>query len=130
MMEPEHDSESLPQPVPRWVAVIFGLLLLLIMSLSSARGDESPCISDPPLLRELVKAYAERTATKFVLDPRVRAKVQLFGMDPSHIDYVSLVSIFNIHGFTAIESAGVIYVVPEVGAAEMKRRLDARDERR
>ena len=103
----------------------FLFFLMVIVFSSSARSEGSPCISDPPVLRELVKIYAERTETTFVLDPRVRAKVQLFGMDPEQIDYVSLVSIFNIHGFAAIESGGVVYVVPEVGVAEMKKKLDA-----
>ena len=101
------------------------LIFAVLVGFSSNAGANSPCLSDPPVLRELVKLYSERTGTKFVLDPRVRARVQLFGVSPEEIEFTTLEGIFSIHGFSAFESQGVIYVVPSVAAGDLQKLIES-----
>jgi type II secretory pathway component GspD/PulD (secretin) len=81
-------------------------------------------VADPSDIRDVAQAYSNRTGAKFVLDPRVSAKVNTLGIDLDSIDLPVLTSIFNMHGYEVLESRGVMYVVPDPAAAEMRQRLD------
>ena len=83
---------------------------------SFVSADE--CNTGESPLVELLNQYSVIHGTKFIVDPRVRAKVTLVGIDTQDIDSATLIGILNIHGFTALTSDGVVYVMP-AGAAQM-----------
>jgi len=98
--------------------------LVLVLVSFPVFGQGPACVSDPSDIREVAQAFSSRTGAKFVLDPRVSAKVNTLGIDMDSIDLPVLTSIFNMHGYEVLESRGVLYVVPDSAAPEMRRRLD------
>ena len=99
-----------------WLALIIGVT-------TPCLADIDPCLGDEPRLRALVKMYSDRTGKEFVLDPRVNAKIGMFGLNAETMDYLTLVGIFNMHGYMAIESKNVVYVVPDRAAEHMRENL-------
>jgi type II secretory pathway component GspD/PulD (secretin) len=65
-----------------------------------------------PIL-SLLRAVAKKTGKKFVIDPRVHGNVQLIGEEPSSVTYSELLTILQVQGFTAVEGAGFVRVIPE-----------------
>jgi type II secretory pathway component GspD/PulD (secretin) len=98
--------------------------LVLALISSPVLGQGASCVSDPSDIREVAQAFSNRTGAKFVLDPRVSAKVNTLGIDLNSIDLPILTSIFNMHGYEVLDSRGVWYVVPDAAAVEMRKRLD------
>ncbi|MHC4705511.1 MAG: hypothetical protein ACYS8I_00290 [Planctomycetota bacterium] len=85
--------------------LLFGCALPVIVSAGDCNTTESPLI-------ELLNQYSETHGTKFVVDPRARAKVTLIGIEPAALDTGTLIGVLNIHGFTALTTGGVVYVMP------------------
>src|SRR5262249_54778668 len=59
-----------------------------------------------------IAAVAKKTGKKFLVDPRVRGDVALFGQNTSDVTYNELLAILDIHGFATFETAGYVEVVP------------------
>ena len=78
----------------------------------SSYANAHECKTYETPLVDLVNKYSEAFGTKFVIDPRVRAKVNLVGVDTERINTATLIGILNMHGFTALTSDGVVYVMP------------------
>ena len=78
-------------------------------------------------VRELLNEYAERTNTKFVIDPRVKGKIETIGAKPQDIDQASLIKMLKILSFAAIEGEIFIYIVPmnltEINDGKLAREL-------
>jgi type II secretory pathway component GspD/PulD (secretin) len=102
----------------------FLTLLIFALISSPVLGHETSCVTDPSDIRALAQVYSSKTGAKFVLDPRVSAKVSTLGIELESIDLPVLTSIFNMHGYEVLESRGVLYVVPDPDAAAMRQRLD------
>ena len=85
-------------------------LILLCTFSSFANADE--CKSTVSPLIDILNQYSESYGTKFVVDPRVRAKVSLIGIQTESINTAMLIGILNMHGFTALTSDDVVYVMP------------------
>jgi general secretion pathway protein D len=64
-------------------------------------------------IRGIIASFSSRTHKRFLIDPRVRASVALVGLDARDVTYPLLLTIFEIHGFSAHEQEGVIVVVPD-----------------
>ncbi len=62
----------------------------------------------------VIEAVAKITGHNFVIDPRVKGKVTLIAPEPMAPDalYETLLTILNVHGYTAIPSDNVIKIVP------------------
>ena len=65
---------------------------------------------------ELITAVAKRTGKKFLIDPRVRANVNLVGFSDSSVSYAELLTILHVYGFVAVEQGGIVSVVPDAAA--------------
>jgi hypothetical protein len=85
-------------------------LILYFMISSYANAHECKTYETP--LVDLLNQYSEAFGTQFVVDPRVRANVNLVGVDTESINTSMLIGILNIHGFTALTSDEVVYVMP------------------
>ncbi|MFP4271424.1 MAG: type II secretion system secretin GspD [Halothiobacillaceae bacterium] len=69
-------------------------------------------------IEALITAVSEVTGTSFVVDPRVKARVNMISaqpMDPDRL-YEVFLSILQVHGFTAVPSGEIVKVIPEVNA--------------
>jgi general secretion pathway protein D len=70
-------------------------------------------------ISKLIAAVAKKTGKKFVIDPRVRANVEIVGQDISNINFNDLLTVLHIYAFTAIESGGYVNIIPDAGARQM-----------
>ena len=68
----------------------------------------------------VVKAVAEITGRNFVVDPRVKGTVNIISARPvpKSLVYPTLLSALRLQGFTAVESEGVVKIVPEADAKQ------------
>ncbi|TMH68782.1 MAG: type II secretion system protein GspD [Betaproteobacteria bacterium] len=66
----------------------------------------------------VVKAVAEITGRNFVLDPRVKGTINIVSARPvpKSLVYPTLLSALRLQGFTAVESDGIVKIVPEADA--------------
>ncbi|MDX1347657.1 MAG: type II secretion system secretin GspD [Thiomicrorhabdus chilensis] len=62
----------------------------------------------------VIEAVAKITGHNFVIDPRVKGKVTLIAPEPMEPGalYETLLTILNVHGYTAVPSGNVIKIVP------------------
>ena len=79
------------------------------------RGEErpAPAMAGAVPLERVISAVAKRTGKKFIVDPRVRGDVTVVGHDPTSIDYPTLLTVLQVHGFAAVEQAGYVRVIPD-----------------
>jgi general secretion pathway protein D len=68
---------------------------------------------------DLIERYARRTGRKFILDPRVRAVVEIPGIDVGQLTHDQLLAILDVHQFAAYEQGGVITVVPDANGRQL-----------
>src|SRR5487761_2062158 len=66
----------------------------------------------------VVKAVGEITGLNFLVDPRVKGTVNIVSAHPipKSLVYPTLLSALRMQGFAAVESEGVVKIVPEVDA--------------
>jgi general secretion pathway protein D len=94
---------------------------VLLLSLAGAAYTQS---SSPPAesparvengipIAKLIAAVAKKTGKKFIIDPRVRADVELVGQDTASMSYGELLTVLRVHGFTAVEYGGYVNVIPD-----------------
>ena len=80
---------------------ICALACFLFSPLASAEGDEPATVPSFPTvsnvkgtdLREVITSVSQRTHKKFLIDPRVRATVDLVGIDTREVTYPLLLTI-------------------------------------
>ena len=68
----------------------------------------------------VVKAVAEITGRNFVIDPRVKGTVNIISSRPvpKSLVYPTLLSALRLQGFAAVETDGVVKIVPEADAKQ------------
>lgn len=70
-------------------------------------------------MSDLVERYAKRTGKKFILDPRVRATVDLPGIDVGQLTHDQFLNVLEVHAFSAVEQGGVITIGPDANARQL-----------
>ena len=93
----------------------FLILSIFLLTSSMAMAHERARTQIP--IDHLIEKYSEIHGTKFVLDPRVKAKVNIVGLDLEELSQTNLMDILLIHTFTALEKEGVVYILP-ISAAD------------
>lgn len=81
-------------------------------SASSATKDAIP-------IAQVIAGTAKKTGKKFLVDPRVTGDVTVIGLDPDTLDYPTLLSVLQLHGFAAFDDGKYVRVVPEANARQM-----------
>src|ERR1700753_98222 len=69
-------------------------------------------------IEKIIVAVAHKDGRKYIVDPRVRAYVQLIGQDVSNINAAQLQTILSVHGFIAVEEGGYVLVLPDANARQ------------
>ena len=98
------------------------LISLILLNTDTATSHE-PKFSDRTDLGHIIASYSEREGIKFVLDPRVKARVNMIGLDINQVSKTNLIDIFLLHSFTAHEKDGVVYVLPQTVADNLGEKL-------
>ena len=88
-------------------------------SLGDSNEDEArPAVAVAPEsgvpIETLVRNVAKKTGKRFVIDPRVHGTVQLIGEEPANVTYGEFLTMLQVEGFTAVESGGLVRVIPEL----------------
>jgi general secretion pathway protein D len=96
-------------------SIVAALAALTIASVSAA-ADEPDNGGIP--ITNIITSVAHKTNHKFVVDPRVLARVRLIGEEPSQVSYNELLTILQLHGYVTAESTGYILVMPDANARQ------------
>ena len=102
-----------------------GLAATLLGGVTSASAAESTSASASESADEgipierIIATVAHKTGKKYLIDPRVRAHVQIIGQDPSNITYSELLTILQVHGFIAVEGGGYVRILPDANARQV-----------
>ena len=69
-------------------------------------------------LRQVIEAVGEVTGRNFLVDPRVTGQVTFLSYSPMSADafYEAFLATLSVHGFVAIESDGLVRIVPDATA--------------
>lgn len=96
----------------------FGLSVFIILSLFStlslAEGKTWTVNFKDTDIQEVIRFVAEVTEKTVIIDPNVKAKVQVISTKPVDRDqlYQLFLAMLEVHGFTAIEVGDVVRVIP------------------
>lgn len=74
-------------------------------------------------IRNLIRQVANDTGMRFVIDPRVNARVEIAGASLESINYEMLLAILRIHGFAVVATGGELTVIQEPNARAMPTRV-------
>jgi len=102
--------------------IVRTLLLAGILVFSSASSAQDPALVEIDVI-ELITSFSKSSEMKFVVDPRVTGKVKLVGFDDTEMDFETLAKILWVHNYVAIESGGVVYVMPNHDLEETRKFL-------
>lgn len=100
-------------------AAVLGLLLL-----PQAFAQQAGTIATPNYretdIREIIEAVGLVTDRRFIVDPRVNAKVTMFSETPMSAEafYEAFLSVLEVHGYVAIETGNVVKILPDAGARQ------------
>ncbi|MBP6683550.1 MAG: type II secretion system secretin GspD, partial [Halioglobus sp.] len=88
-------------------------LVVLTLGTGSALAQDFTVNLKETDIQELIKFVAEATGTTIVVDPSVKGKVKVVSSKPVSKEelYQLFLSILDVHGYTAVRSAGVIRVI-------------------
>ena len=103
----------------RWLAV-FSVTLAAIVAPAMAADDTVTLNFVNADIEAVVKAVAEITGRNFVIDPRVKGTINIISARPvpKSLVYPTLLSALRLQGFTAVESDGIVKIVPEADAKQ------------
>jgi len=104
-------------------AMLRTLSLVGWVSLSSLMFSANNALAEEAMLKQnfkqadistVIEAVAKVTGHNFVIDPRVKGKVTLIAPEAMNKDalYQTLLTILNVHGYTAVPGENVIKIVP------------------
>lgn len=81
---------------------------------ATAQNASSSTAAGTPLV-QLIETVSKKTGKNFILDPRVSGNAVLVGIDPSRVTYADLLTILQVNGYAAVESGGLVRVIPDSG---------------
>ena len=93
------------------------IAVLLVGSANPSFAETEKSSAGLPL-HDLIEAVAKRESKRFIVDPRVRADVVLFGQDPGKVSYDDLLSILQLFNFTATPLGKYIAITPDANARQ------------
>jgi len=99
-------------------------VVALIGALPSRAADATTPIE------RVIAGTAKKSGKKFIVHPGVQANVTLVGLDPDNLDYPTLLSVLDTHGFTAVDDGKYVRVLPEVDVRSLPIPLVVGDESR
>src|SRR5436309_4476332 len=105
----------------RSAPLVAGVVAAFLAAMPAASAQESDTVTLNFVNADIdavVKAVAEITGRNFVLDPRVKGTINIVSARPvpKSLVYPTLLSALRLQGFTAVESNGVVKIVPQADA--------------
>lgn len=90
------------------------LAALLLISTHTAAATDEPDNGIP--IEKIIATVAHKANRRFLVDPRVDARVHLIGEEPSQVSYNELLTILQLNGYITSQSNGFILVMPDANA--------------
>ena len=121
------DRSSRP-PLPQRPALLAATVALLCAGLPSVMPAAAPSPSQRITtnfkdadLSQVAEAVSAATGRNFIIDPRVRAQVNLISASPmtGAEFYQAFLSILQVNGFVAVPSGNVIKIIPDANVRTM-----------
>jgi general secretion pathway protein D len=109
------------------VAFVVALFAFTATSIVGAQGKApnnsqriTPNFKDAEI-GQVIEAVAAATGKTIIPDPRVRAQVTMLSQTPMSPDafYEAFLALLSVHQFVAVESGGIIKIVPDANARQM-----------
>jgi general secretion pathway protein D len=106
------------------LAAMFAFAATGIVSAQSAGNHNgqriTPSFKDAEI-GQVIEAVAAATGKTIIPDPRVRAQVTMLSQTPMTPDafYEAFLALLSVHQFVAVESGGIIKIVPDANARQM-----------
>jgi general secretion pathway protein D len=79
---------------------------------------ESKSSRDGVDIIDIIERFAKRTGKKIVIDSRVRANVDVAGIDTNQVTWDQLLAILDVNYFAAIDQGGLITIMPDANARQ------------
>jgi general secretion pathway protein D len=100
----------------RAMGLLFMTAFLTIRSSAAAQQTFTPNWRENTDIQVIADVVAEATGKVFIIDPRVRAQVTMMNPQPMTAAqlYAFFLSILQVNNFVALESGGVVKIVPDV----------------
>jgi general secretion pathway protein D len=107
--------------ITRSKPIIAVVVAALLAGIPAARAQESDTVTLNFVNADIdavVRAVSEITGRNFILDPRVKGTINIVSARPvpKSLVYPTLLSALRLQGFTAVESDGIVKIVPEADA--------------
>jgi len=80
--------------------------------------DSKTSRDDGMELVEIIERFAQRTGKKIIIDPRVRANVDVAGIDLNQVSWEQLLAILDVHFFAAVDQGGLVTIMPDANARQ------------
>jgi len=112
-------ARSLPASLLPWLRAFVAATLIVAAALARAQDADTVTLNFVNAdIDAVVKAVGEITGRNFLVDPRVRGIVNIVSARPvpKALVYPTLLSALRMQGFAAIETDGVVKIVPEADA--------------
>lgn len=94
--------------------------VLALLSAPHAQAEGSPPASNNAVpITQVIAGTAKKTGKKFLLERRVSGDVTVIGLDPDNLDYPTLLSVLELHGFAAVDDGKYVRVVPDANARQL-----------
>ena len=105
------------------LAVAFGLLMISVRVLAE---DVTLNFSDADLVA-VINSVSQITGKNFIIDPRVKGKINVVSSKPLNEDevYNVFLSILQVHGFATVPTANAIKIIPDATAKQSSTPYDA-----
>jgi general secretion pathway protein D len=100
---------------------ILCLLTTLLVTNTAVAADEPDSSGIP--IEKIIDSVSHKINRKFLVDPRVQARVHLVGEEPAQVSYNELQTILELHGFITAESGGYVLVLPDANARQIAQPL-------
>jgi general secretion pathway protein D len=102
-------------------------LTLTFPDTATAQSPSSSTTGGTPLV-QLIESVSKKTGKNFILDPRVAGNAMLIGIDPSKVTYADLLTILQVNGYAAVESGGLVRIIPDaIGRSAPSPLIDGDD---
>ena len=90
-----------------------------LLATSAGFAQTAPSSDGAVPLASLISDIANRTGKRFVVDPRAQADVTLIQRKPEPLNYSELLTVLQVHGFTAVEGSSFVRVVPDANVRNL-----------
>jgi len=103
----------------RLVHSVSCVVLVLVAGQTLAQSRPASESTTGVEIDKIIASVAKKTGKKFVVDPRVRAQVNIEGVSIENIGYPELLTVLAVHGFAAVNEGNLVEVVPEVNVRQL-----------